>query len=82
VLLHASPGLVGLLEEDARVEHEEARRRLDPHEHVEDHRRLLLEGACDIEAGVELAHHVLEHVLRLERLEIGSCVWRRQGAEA
>src|SRR5436190_19069392 len=44
-LLDAPPGHVGLLEQDARVEHEEPRLRLDPHEHVEDHRRLLLERA-------------------------------------
>ena len=72
-LLDAAPRGVGLLEQHAGVEHEEARGGLDPHEHVEDHRRLLLERAGDVQARVELAHHVLEHPLRIQGLEVRGC---------
>src|SRR5215207_5020788 len=69
-LLDAPPRLVRLVEQHARVEHEEARGRLHLDQHVQDHRRLLLEGAGDVQARVELAHHVLEDLLGAERLEI------------
>src|SRR5262245_25429576 len=62
--LDLPPGLVGLREQDAGVEREDARLGLDPQEHVEDHRRLLLEGAGDVQARVELVDDVGEHLLR------------------
>ena len=69
-LLDPAPRLVGLREQDAGVEREHARLRLDREQHVEDHRRLLLEGAGDVQARVVLVHDVGEHLLRAQRLEV------------
>ena len=49
-VLDLAPDLVGLREQHAGVDREDARRRLDPHEHVDQHRLLLLEGAGHDEA--------------------------------
>ena len=43
---------------------------LDPVQHVEQHRLLLLERAGDVEAGVELVDHPLERRLRALGLEL------------
>src|SRR4051794_8113665 len=69
-LLDRLPGVVGLLEQHAGVEDEEARLRLDLHEHVEDHRRLLLEGARHVQARVEAIDHVAEQLLGRPSLEV------------
>jgi hypothetical protein len=69
-LLDPAPRLVRLREEHARVEREDTRRRLDRQKHVDDHRRLLLERAGDVQARVELVHDVGENLLRAQRLQV------------
>src|SRR5215208_656156 len=51
-VLDLAPDLVGLGEEDAGVDREHARRRLDLHQHVDQDRLLLLEGAGQDERGM------------------------------
>jgi hypothetical protein len=68
--LDRAPGLVGLREQHAGVEREDARRRLDRQQHVEDDRRLLLEGAGDVQARVVLLHDVGKHLLRAQGLQV------------
>ena len=45
--------------------------RLDPVQHVQHHRLLLLEGAREVEAGVEVLDHPLQGRLGAVRLELG-----------
>src|SRR5215213_1500767 len=69
-LLERTLGLVRLVEQQVGVEREEARRRLDPEQHVHDHRRLLLERAGDVEPRVEAIDDVLEGLLRAGAIEV------------
>jgi hypothetical protein len=74
-VLDALPGLVGLREQHAGVQRDDARLRLDPEDEVDDDARLLLERTGDREPGVVLGHGVLEHLGGVERLEVrcGRC---------
>ena len=69
-VLDPLPGVVGLGEQDVRVEREDAGVRGDAQEEVEDDRRLLLERAGDGQPWVEPLHQVLEHAVGVELLQI------------
>src|SRR3954447_1917325 len=73
-LLDPPPGLVGLREQHAGIQREDPGRRLDPQDHIHDHRRLLLEGAGDRQPRMVLTHDMLEDLGRSARLQVGD--WR------
>src|SRR5579884_1086156 len=71
-LLEALPGLERLGEEDAGVDREQLRARLDLAEHVREHRLLLLEGAGRLQPWVELLDGVGQYLVGGGGLEIWS----------
>ena len=63
--------LVGLLEEEVRVELDHVDVQPELGGHVHEHRRLLLPGAAEAEALAELLVRPAEDVLGRERVDLG-----------
>jgi hypothetical protein len=61
-VLHLLPDRVGLGEQDAGVDREHARLGLDRHQHVDQHRLLLLEGARQDQVRVVFPNRLLDDV--------------------